>query len=101
MNQIAPRATIAAILFNCQPANAEPDWSLFDAIEVSPVARNEEPDGTTSCEVIFDGRTPDMWSVYGHYRETPKRFGVDCLTDCATQELAEAIGTVFRARLAT
>jgi hypothetical protein len=115
------------LLFNCWNKSA-PDFSRFDAIEVSPVARNpdmmicpdckdhgnawgcsrcdgksqiEDPDGMTHCEVVEDPDEADMWSVYGHYTEKDPRnisdnlFGVDCLTDCPTQALAEAIGTLF------
>ena|ERR1017187_8461773 len=122
---------LRGLLFNCWDKSA-PDFSRFDAIEVSPVARNpdmmpcpsckgdgtrngdesscgtcagageiEDPDGMTHCEVVDSADEADMWSVYGHYNAKDPRnieanlFGADCLTDCNTQALAEAIGTLF------
>lgn len=106
LDALARKTLLAHVLFNCQRGNSEPDWSRFDGVEVSPVARNEQPDGSTECEVIHDDRTPDMWSVYGHYdpnkeaKNGARNFGVDCLTDCDTEELAQAIGVLFRKLIA-
>ena len=57
---------LRTVLFNELYAAESPDWTRFDAIEVSPVAVVKERDGSTACEVIHDDRTPDKWSVYGH-----------------------------------
>jgi len=148
-------AQLVQLLFNQQDAGAAPDFTLFDAIEVSPVRRyagdacgecdgsgvmadgemesaeylapctschgSRIEAGTDYCEVIHDltegngalvdaagrhvsetdGRAPDCWSVYGHYahRHDSDCRGVICLTDCPTEELADAIGLLFRAML--
>lgn len=99
LDDLCCRTLVPFTLFNGTHEYEAPDWTLFDGVEVSPVARNEHGDGTTHCEVIHDERTPDMWSVYGHFDHRDPRNanqgGVECLTDCDSELLAGTIGILF------
>lgn len=94
-----------AILFNGRYGFKEPDWTPFDSAEVLCVYQFEDADGDSQCEGYTTEDEVDaaitkyggtkFWSVYGHYTPTDTHGGLDCITDCATSDLAFAIAKLF------
>lgn len=76
-------------LFNCCTDYAEPNWRMFNALEVNgSVAVAEEGTNETS---IVDGMSRDeaeFFTVYGHLIAG----GCEAITDCETLDLAQSIG---------
>ncbi|WP_412497236.1 hypothetical protein [Vibrio fluvialis] len=65
----------------------EPDWSLYDAIEVHPLVNlNEEGEDTYFC-IADDETDPEIcaWCVYGHLKEPG---GIEDLHDVESKEEA-------------
>lgn len=92
------RSPLYDLLFNCQPGNDSPDFRLFDAVEVRPSrdAFKGRPEVDGTCFEPCEPEDAEIWSVFGHFAPTDHgQYGLDCLTDCPTQELAEAIGVLF------
>ena len=77
-------------LFNAMPDNREPDWSEYDALEVSPVAAHVGLlyPGETVCESLCSLDEPwDFHSVYARLIEGD----VDLITDIPKGEDVEAV----------
>lgn len=68
----------------------------YDALEVSPVAQEEEPDGSSICEVCSE-EDADFWSVYAH----SIKGGVICIGDFETRALAESYADALSVKLGT
>lgn len=90
-----------AILFNCCTNNEEPDWSQFDGFEIHPCRTERLPTAKLVLGLARPGQSDDeyvedytaqcepedaeFWGVYGHLKEG----GIDAITDCNSEELAE------------
>lgn len=77
---------ISDVLFNCCTDNVEPDWTLFDALEIGGCISEWEGDE----EYVTGGvgrAEAEFFTVYGHLKEG----GVEALTDCRTLETARHI----------
>lgn len=49
------------ITWNCCLNNKEPDWSVYDALELAGCIQDED-----CVERVEEGITPTFYSVYGH-----------------------------------
>ncbi|WP_296084135.1 hypothetical protein [uncultured Agrobacterium sp.] len=63
------------ILFNCCTGNAEPDWSLFDAIELGGCIMDTDDDGYVTGGI--DRENAEFFTAYGHLKEG----GCEAITD--------------------
>jgi hypothetical protein len=75
--------------------NQPPDWELYDAVEIRPVAQIAPYGG---CFEVLDDRSAhdaDFWTVYGRLRGG----GVEALTDVSTRRLAKAVAALFEREL--
>lgn len=81
----------SSTLYNCCEGEREPNWFLFDAIEVHPCEDNGD-----YCEPCDDEEwLATMWTVYGH----SIRGGIEALTDVSTFRLADEIAGKFRQKI--
>ncbi|MEI9995074.1 MAG: hypothetical protein WDM91_10800 [Rhizomicrobium sp.] len=81
----AAERTVNATLFNCCAESAEPDWALYDALEVNCC---RDDGGATSTCCLHEA---DFFTVYGRL----KAGGVEAITDCSTRTLALVIALVL------
>jgi hypothetical protein len=101
-----PKRTLQDVVGNCWPNGTEPDWRQFSHIEINAVVCFDPLGPDAQFEAVYPNaqgvyrldETPTAWSVYGRHRG-PEFRGAECLTDCETPELAEAVATLFRALL--
>ncbi|MEK8121625.1 hypothetical protein WOB59_00450 [Methylocystis sp. IM4] len=77
-----------ALLFNCLPDHAPPDWSHFTALEIGGCHYRSDPD---SGESWIDGGLSDeeaeFWTIYGRLKDGL----AEAITDCASRVLAESV----------
>lgn len=71
-----------AQLFNCQPNNSEPEWSLFDVIEIVPMLDNNGESSEAE-----PGQPADFYSVMAH----TKQGDFEPITDCTTIAMADLV----------
>jgi hypothetical protein len=76
-------------LFNCCTDLSEPEWSLFEALEIVPMMDNN---GESSEAESAD--TPDFWSIIAH----TKQGDFEPITDCTTRAMADCVATVLCGR---
>lgn len=76
-------------LFNCCTDYAEPDWRMFNALEIGGcVSVVEEGTNETSIVGGMSRDEAEFFTVYGHLIAG----GCEAITDCETLELAQSIG---------
>lgn len=73
--------------WNCQKNGIEPQWHLYDAIEMQGNLAAELEDGSTVVKSAGDC-DPEFWTVYGHSVEFG---GVIALHDCASEDEAQQL----------
>lgn len=78
-------------LFNAYPNATEPDWRLFDAIEVQPMQQDEQADGSTYTYAVDDSAHAAFWCVFGHL----KAGGTESITDVDDEAQAAQLARVF------
>ena len=77
------------LLYNCRPNNMEPDWRLYDAIEIHPIQNiNGSPE---QCEP----EEAEHWCVFGHLKEG----GLEDITDTPQEQGAEWLSDIFKSKL--
>ncbi|WP_313609306.1 hypothetical protein [Rhizobium sp.] len=79
--------------FNYCTEHREPDWRLFDALEVDGcIVVAEEGTGDTYVVGGATREEAEFFTVYGHLITV----GCEAITDCSTLGLAGEIGTHFQ-----
>lgn len=86
-----------SMVWSNTPHGKEPDWSLYDAIEIHPLV-NLNDEGEETMLATTDDDDPDIccWCVYGHLKVPG---GIEDLHDVDTLEEAEQLALYCRTKI--
>lgn len=91
MHKLSAPALPALSIFNNCPGGTEPEWSLYDGLEIYP-CRDVSDSGDESEIEQCEPPQAQFWTVYGHL----KAGGLEALHDSPTEQDAESIAGIYR-----
>lgn len=88
-----------SMVWSNTPQGNEPNWSLYDAIEIHPLVNlNDEGEDTFLCTTDEDDPDICCWCVYGHLKV---QGGIEDLHDVSTLEEAKQLALYCQTQIET